>query len=92
MNEDTKERLTGAGKEILSVRSAKGNLSLAELYDPLAVSRELLSAHKQLDSILDPVFEALVGEKFDSDHDGRSRTSLEHTKPFQTCIESRAAS
>lgn len=73
IGEDKKERLISAGKEILRTRSAKGNLPLAELYDPLAMSRDLLSAHKDLDSILDPIFEVIVGEKFELDQVGRSR-------------------
>lgn len=73
IGEETKERLISAGKEILRARSAKGSMSLADLYHPLAMSRELLFAHKALDSILDQIFEDSVGEEFTLGNDGRSR-------------------
>jgi hypothetical protein len=56
MNEEQKERLTKSVENILHVREAFPNETLAQLYDPLLVPRELSRAHEGLDSAVDSLY------------------------------------
>jgi len=56
-------RIIAAGKKILTVREKlankhEGSISLVDLYNPLAMSPELLAAHRDLDSLVDKAFGA----------------------------------
>lgn len=55
--------IIAAGQKILKVREALTDkheeaVSLADLYNPLAMSPELLAAHRELDSLVDKAFGA----------------------------------
>lgn len=53
--------IIAAGKEVLEARTLRPLLSLAEHYNPLAMSPELLKAHRRLDTVVDSVL-GLKGE------------------------------
>jgi hypothetical protein len=61
--EDLRAKIITAGQKILKVREAlaekhSGRVSLADMYNPLAMSSELLKAHKELDRHVDKAFGA----------------------------------
>jgi hypothetical protein len=53
---DLRSRIIAAGKSILEIRQSFPNLSLADLYNPLAMKPELLRAHAALDKLVDKAF------------------------------------
>ena len=58
-----RSKIIEAGKKVLAEREALadkhgGSVSLADLYNPLAMSPELLTAHRELDSLVDKAFGA----------------------------------
>jgi type I restriction-modification system DNA methylase subunit len=55
------DRVTLASTEILEVRSTFATASLADLYDPLAMPADLLTAHNKLDAAVDALY---GGQKF----------------------------
>lgn len=61
--EDLRSIIITAGQKILEVREALaekhgGRVSLADMYNPLAMNSELLKAHKELDRHVDKAFGA----------------------------------
>lgn len=61
--EDLRSKIITAGQKILEVRKALaekhgGRVSLADMYNPLAMNAELLKAHKELDRHVDKAFGA----------------------------------
>lgn len=63
ITEDLRSKIIAAGKKILEVRKALaekhgGRVSLADMYNPLAMNSELLKAHKELDRHVDKAFGA----------------------------------
>lgn len=56
LDDSTRRRLVDAGKAILGVREKFATMSLARLYDPLAMPAELRAAHDALDRVTDRVF------------------------------------
>ena len=61
--EDLRSKIITAGQKILKVRKAlaekhNGRVSLADMYNPLAMNAELLKAHKELDRHVDKAFGA----------------------------------
>ena len=63
VTEDLRAKIIAAGKKILEVRQALaakhgGRVSLADMYNPLAMNAELLKAHKELDRHVDKAFGA----------------------------------
>ena len=61
--EDLRSKIIAAGQKILEVREALaekhgGRVSLADMYNPLAMNSELLKAHKELDRHVDKAFGA----------------------------------
>ena len=61
--EDLRSKIITAGQKILEVRKALaekhgGRVSLADMYNPLAMDAELLKAHKELDRHVDKAFGA----------------------------------
>lgn len=61
--EDLRSKIITAGQKILEVREALaekhgGRVSLADMYNPLAMNAELLKAHKELDRHVDKAFGA----------------------------------
>ena len=61
--EDLRSKIITAGQKILEVRKALaekhgGRVSLADMYNPLAMNSELLKAHKELDRHVDKAFGA----------------------------------
>lgn len=63
IDETLRSKIIEAGRKILTVREALatkhgGLVSLADLYNPLAMSPELLAAHRELDSLVDKAFGA----------------------------------
>jgi N-6 DNA Methylase len=48
--------VAGAGRNLLAVRTQYPAASLADLYDPLSVRRDLLQAHADIDSAVDRIF------------------------------------
>lgn len=53
LDEDAKESIANAAREILAVRERNSQLSLAVSYDPEKMPSELLEAHKNLDRQVD---------------------------------------
>lgn len=49
-------RIVEAGKGVLAARELQPEKSLADMYQPLSMSQELLAAHKVLDKAVDRVF------------------------------------
>lgn len=63
ITEDLRSKIIAAGKKILEVREALaekhgGRVSLADMYNPLAMNSDLLKAHKELDRHVDKAFGA----------------------------------
>ena len=61
--EDLRSKIITAGQKILEVRKSLaekhgGRVSLADMYNPLAMNAELLKAHKELDRHVDKAFGA----------------------------------
>jgi hypothetical protein len=61
--EKQKTEIEKLSQEVLDARLKFPNASLADLYDPLAMPKELLKAHQKLDKAV----EAAYGRTFDSD-------------------------
>ena len=62
-----KQNIIAAGMKILEVRSQNPGLSLADLYNPLAMKPELIKAHAELDKYVDKAFGATKAVRTDSD-------------------------
>ena len=63
VTEDLRSKIIAAGQKILEVREALaekhgGRVSLADMYNPLAMNSDLLKAHKELDRHVDKAFGA----------------------------------
>ena len=58
ISEDLKREIIAAGKNILNVRDLWPETSLADMYNPLGMKKELLSAHRLLDVAVDKAFGA----------------------------------
>ncbi|WP_032366085.1 DNA methyltransferase [Rhodococcoides fascians] len=54
----TKARIIAAGKAIMEVREKHPDWSLAQHYNPLAMTSELVAAHQKLDGLVDRAFGA----------------------------------
>ncbi len=52
------QRITKAGDDVLAARRLQPHASLAELYDPLAMSGALITEHRRLDRAVDRLFKA----------------------------------
>lgn len=55
---DHKGRIIEAGRGLIAARDNHGGTSLADLYNPLAVPSDILSAHKAVDLVVDRAFTA----------------------------------
>ncbi|NHU86417.1 hypothetical protein GWK18_12730 [Kocuria sp. JC486] len=53
-----REKIIAAGEGVLAARALHPERSLAEHYDPLAMTPELLKAHRALDAVVDKAFGA----------------------------------
>lgn len=58
LDEKTRQRIIKAGKKVLEARALHPERSLAEHYNPLAMSPELVKAHNALDREVDKAFGA----------------------------------
>lgn len=58
LKEDIQQRIINAGKKVLTAREIHPERSLAEHYNPLAMSPELVKAHNALDREVDKAFGA----------------------------------
>lgn len=58
LDEKTRQRIINAGKKVLDARALHPERSLAEHYNPLAMSPELIKAHDTLDREVDKAFGA----------------------------------
>lgn len=58
ISDDLRKQIIQAGLEIIKVRETFGNTSLADLYNPLAMSPQLIKAHDNLDKLVDKAFGA----------------------------------
>jgi hypothetical protein len=58
ISEDLKREIIAAGINILNVRDLWPETSLADMYNPLGMKKELLSAHRLLDVAVDKAFGA----------------------------------
>ncbi len=58
VNDKLREQIIEAGKGVLAARKLHPERSLAEHYNPLAMSPELLKAHAKLDRVVDKAFGA----------------------------------
>lgn len=56
LTETHRHRVVEAGGEVLAVRQRHPGLSLADLYHPLAMPKELVQTHKVLDRAVDALF------------------------------------
>jgi len=50
------QRLESAAQDVLDVRDSHSGESLADLYDPLAMPRDLRKAHDRLDAVIDGLY------------------------------------
>jgi hypothetical protein len=50
------QRLENAAQDVLNVRDSHPDESLADLYDPLAMPRDLRKAHDRLDAVIDGLY------------------------------------
>ena len=59
-----RDGIVEAAAKIVTARQSHAELSLAQLYDPIAMPTDLIDAHDQVDGAVDRVFtrEALIGE------------------------------
>jgi len=55
-DQDMRKRIIGAGARVLEARGQHPGQSLADQYDPAAISPDLLAAHTHLDSAVDDLF------------------------------------
>jgi len=67
IDDDNKTRLGAAAQVVLDARTAHSGMSLADLYDPLAMPANLVKAHNALDKVVDALF--APRKKFKSDAD-----------------------
>ena len=58
LDDKTRQRIIKAGKKVLEARALHPERSLAEHYNPLAMSPELVKAHDALDREVDKAFGA----------------------------------
>jgi hypothetical protein len=58
------QAVESAAQEVLEVRKRYPNANLADLYDPLAMPKDLLDAHKRLDRAVDRCY---MRERFATD-------------------------
>ena len=58
LDEKTRQRIIKAGKKVLDARALHPERSLAEQYNPLAITPELIKAHDALDREVDKAFGA----------------------------------
>lgn len=58
LDEKQQEAIIAAGKKVLEARALHPDRSLADYYNPLAMSPELLKAHAALDKVVDQAFGA----------------------------------
>jgi hypothetical protein len=65
LDEDAKIKLAGAAQAMLDARALYPGSSLADLYDPMAMPPELVSAHDNLDDLVESLYEPAV--RFTSD-------------------------
>lgn len=56
LEEQARQRIIGAGKQVLGARELHPERSLAEHYNPLAMAPELIKAHDDLDREVDKAF------------------------------------
>jgi hypothetical protein len=62
-NDTQKEAIEDSAKRVLLARERYRRTSLADLYDPRAMPRELVAAHSSLDAVVENAY----GKKFNSD-------------------------
>ena len=55
-SEDEMEKIQSLGQAVLDARSLYPTSSLADLYDPLTMPKELVQAHTQLDATVDRLY------------------------------------
>ena len=58
IDEKLRKQIITAGKKVLEARALHPERSLAEHYNPLAMSPELLKSHTSLDKVVDQAFGA----------------------------------
>ena len=58
VSEGLKKEIIAAGKNVLHVRKSQPDVSLADMYNPLGMQTDLLSAHHDLDKVVDKAFGA----------------------------------
>jgi len=58
LDEKQQKAIIAAGKKVLEARALHPDRSLADHYNPLAMSPELLKAHAALDKVVDQAFGA----------------------------------
>jgi len=72
---ETRDRVISAGVQVLDARNAQPNASLDELYEPDAIPRRLVAAHKALDKVVDREF---AGRRTVRDNIDRLSILFEH--------------
>lgn len=58
VSKELKKEIITAGKNILRVRESQPDISLADMYNPLGMKKDLLAAHHVLDVVVDRAFGA----------------------------------
>ena len=58
VSEELRKEIITAGKNLLNVRELQPDASLADMYNPLGMNKELLAAHRVLDIAVDKAFGA----------------------------------
>lgn len=58
VSKELRDSIIECGQQVIEVRNSIGNLSLAELYNPLSMNVSLSKAHEKLDKYVDSAFSA----------------------------------
>ena len=66
-SDSEREALIASGEGVVAARTAHPDLSLARLYDPLAMPPDLIKAHLALDKVVDSLF--APGKRLTTDAD-----------------------
>ncbi|MGV2953360.1 class I SAM-dependent DNA methyltransferase [Glutamicibacter sp. AGC46] len=82
LNDKQREEIIAAGQQVLEARALHSERSLAEHYNPLAMSPELLEAHTALDDVVDRAFGATNTLDSDEDRQRALFAAYERMKAF----------
>ena len=76
LSPEQRETIAVAGRGIVDVRETLDSMSLAQMYDPVSMPEALEQAHRDLDLVMDNIFELSIGAEL-SDRQARLFTLYE---------------